>query len=157
AGHARRGRARGREPADHRASRAARRAGAALLGTLVREARAFSPRAAREALLPRARVDGRAKADRRAVRSGGALTVRRDGFPPSGRRAIRHAAAAETAVSAGILREILLVIILGVVERLRSADLRRDLSEAARRQCPLIAVAALHGLRAPRVVADVDR
>src|SRR5690606_33746137 len=83
--------------------------------------------------------------------------IRRVAGAPSRRRVVRHAAAAEPAVPAGIFREILLVIILGVVERLLAADLRRDPAEPARRQRALVAVAAAHGLRASRVAADVDR
>src|SRR5437764_13910347 len=45
-----------------------------------------------------------------------------------------HAGAAQAAIAVGILGEILLVVVLGVVERRRIDDLRRDLIHAVLRQ-----------------------
>src|SRR5687767_2024804 len=52
----------------------------------------------------------------------------------------RNAGAAEAAVAARILRQVLLVIVLGVVELRRRADLRRDETKAFRFQRLLIAL-----------------
>ena len=43
-----------------------------------------------------------------------------------------HAGAAEAAVAARVLRQVLLVVVLGIVERVRLGDLRRDLAVAGR-------------------------
>ena len=48
----------------------------------------------------------------------------------SWRTRARDVGAAETAVPAGVLGEVLLVVLLGVVERPDVADLGRDLAEA---------------------------
>src|SRR5262245_22516881 len=69
----------------------------------------------------------------------------------------RHAAAAEPAIAARIFREILLVIVLGVVERGRRRDLGGDLRDAARREQRLVPIAALLGLVELLVVEAVDR
>ena len=47
-----------------------------------------------------------------------------------------HARAAEPAVAVRVLREVLLVVVLGVVELGRRQDLRRDRAVARRRQAP---------------------
>src|SRR4029453_18370477 len=68
-----------------------------------------------------------------------------------------HARAAETAVSARVLREILLVIRLGVVELGRGGDLGRDRVEAALPERRLVAVARRLSGAALLVVVPVDR
>ena len=63
--------------------------------------------------------------------SGGSL-VARDQPDRAG-----DAGAAETAVAARVLREVLLVVVLGVVERRRVGDLRRDLAVPVGRELAL--------------------
>src|SRR5688572_19339703 len=67
-----------------------------------------------------------------------------------------HSRAAEPAVAARVLGEILLVVVLGEVERPGLDDLRRDRPVAARFQ--RLAVGALGRLRRPALgfVEDVD-
>src|SRR5687768_9387577 len=73
-----------------------------------------------------------------ALAAGGSAVGRgRDGQP--GRAG--HARAAVTAVAPRILREVLLVIVLGVVELRRVEDLGRDLLEARLRELFLVRVA----------------
>ena len=88
------------------------------------------------------------------------------GFPapaPSSRsyrrRSLRkaHARAAEPAVSVRILREVLLMVVLGVVELARGQDLRGDLPVASRAQARLIGGAASLRLLALRVGVSENR
>src|SRR5262245_49894140 len=67
-----------------------------------------------------------------------------------------HAGAAETAVAVGILREILLVVVLGVVELRRRQNLGRDRPVAGLRERPLVLVARSLRGGALRLVVEID-
>src|ERR1043165_3004415 len=67
-----------------------------------------------------------------------------------------HAGAAEPAVAVRILRQVLLVVVLGVVELRRRKDFRRDRAVAALRQRALILVAGALRRRALRRIVEVD-
>src|SRR5690606_7006596 len=71
-------------------------------------------------------------------------------------RLVGDAAAAEATVAARVLREVLLVVILGVVERPRVANLGRDPSAPGRRQPLLIRREARERRVALLVVVRVD-
>ena len=67
-----------------------------------------------------------------------------------------HAGAAETAVAVGILRQVLLVIILGVIELRRGHDLGGDGAKPGGRQLLLERIARGFGRTLLRVVRIVD-
>src|SRR5438105_13793917 len=67
-----------------------------------------------------------------------------------------HAGAAQAAVPARILGQVLLVVVLGVIERRLGGDLRRDLPVPRLRQRLLILLARRFGRLPLRIAGRVD-
>src|SRR5207253_1982585 len=67
------------------------------------------------------------------------------------------ARAADPAVAAGILRQILLVIVLRVIERRRIGDFGRDVAETVRLQISRVTLSRALGRFALRIREHVDR
>src|SRR5438132_871883 len=74
------------------------------------------------------------------------------GAGPRAHRAA-DASAAEATVAAGVLGEVLLVVVLGVVEVMRDRDLGSDRPQASTREHLLVGVARGFGRGALRIVA----
>src|SRR5688500_9336875 len=68
-----------------------------------------------------------------------------------------HARPAQTAVAAGVLAQVLLVVVLGVIEGRRGAQLGRDLALAGLAQAGLVGLPRGLGQRALLVVEGVER